>query len=147
MSTVNGIGTKFYGWQPVRLADRSAFATRWFVFFYVPIFPLARYKLKVLTDRANEGFFGGAADHYQVLGETSLVWSEVLGTWWAFLRGLLLVVVPFLAFLWIHGYQNSLLAQGRPHNPILGAISGACILASLVAAVVVPLRALRRSRG
>jgi len=34
----------------------------------------------VLTDCANEGFFGGARDEYEILGQTVLEWSEVLGT-------------------------------------------------------------------
>jgi hypothetical protein len=117
------------------------------VVFYVPVFPLARYKLKVLTDRASEGFFGGAVDHYQVLGQTGLVWGEVLGTWWSFLRGLLVVVVPFLTFLWISTYENGLREQGKPRNVPLGWLAAACLLFSLGAAIVLPMRALRRSRG
>jgi hypothetical protein len=147
MSTVNGIGTKLYGWQRLRSADRSSYATRWFVVFYVPLIPLARYKLRVLTDRANEGFFGGARDEYEVLGQTALDWGEVLGTWWAFLRGLLLVVAPFLVSLWISGYQNAQREQGQPHNAVLGTVAGVCMVFSLVAAIVLPMRALRRSRG
>jgi hypothetical protein len=147
MSTVNGIGTRFYGWQPPLPADRGAYATRWFVVFYVPLIPLARYELKVLTDRANEGFFDGAVDEYEVLGGTPLVWSEILRTWWAFLRGLLLVVVPFLTCLWISGYQNAQREHGQPHSALLGMVASVCLLLSLVAAIALPTRALRRSRG
>ena len=147
MSTVNGLGTKYYGWQPVRAADRSAYATKWFVVLYVPVFPLARHKLKVLTDRANEGFFGGAVDHYQVLGETGLAWGEVLGTWWSFLRGLLVVVVPFVTSLWISSYLDGLREHGKPPNIPVGVVSIACLVFSLVAAIALPMRALRRSRG
>ena len=147
MSTVNGIGTKYYGWQPVRRSDRSAWVTKWFVLFYVPVIPLARQRLRVLTDRANEGFFGGATDHYEILGQSALVWSEVLKTWFNFVAGLAIVVVPFLVFLWISGHQNAQRALGRAHNSPLGIVSAVCLVFSLVAAVVVPMKALRRSRG
>jgi hypothetical protein len=148
MSTINGTGTKYYGWQPVRsVAGRTAYATYWFVLFYAPIMPLRRHKLKVLTDRANEGFFGGAQDEYQILEETPLDWTEVLGTWWAFLRGLLVIVVPFLVFLAISNYQNAQRAQGQPLNRLLGLVAVVGLVWSLVTAVVIPLRAWRRSRG
>ena len=147
MSTINGTGTKYYSWQPVRAADRTGYATKWFTLFYVPVLPLRRQKLKVLTDRANEGFFDGAVDEYQVLQETPIVWGEVLATWWAFWRGLLAVVVPFLVFLAVSQYQSAQRAQGRPHNAVLGTVAAACLVFSLGAAIVIPLRALRRSRG
>jgi hypothetical protein len=147
MSTVNGIGTRFYGWQRLRCADGSAYATRWFVVFYVPLIPLTRCRLKVLTDRADEGLLGGAVDDYEVLGGTPLAWGEVLRTWGSFLRGLLMVVVPFLACLWISGYQSAQREQGLPHNSTLGMVASVCLLLSLVAAIALPTSALRRSRG
>jgi hypothetical protein len=147
MSTFNGIGNKFYGWHHVTSRDRTAYATEWFVFLFVPIVPLARYKLRILTDRANEGFFGGGADHYELLQRTELDWSEVVMTWWAFVRGLAIVLVPFFISLRISDYQNELRETGQPHNAVLGTVAAACLLFSLAAAIVVPMRALRRSRG
>jgi hypothetical protein len=147
MSTLNGTGTKYYGWQPIRRGDPGAWATKWFVLFYVPVLPLARVRMRVLTDRANEGFFGGAVDHYEVLERSSLAWDEVLRTWLSFLSGLAIVVLPFLAFLWISGYQNAQRELGKPHNALLGIVGAACLLFSLIAAIAVPMTALRRSRG
>ena len=147
MSTINGTGTKYYSWQPLRAPERTGYATKWFTLLYVPVLPLRRQKLKVLTDRANEGFFDGAVDHYQILQETPIVWGEVFATWWAFWRGLLTVIVPFLVFFAVSQYQNARRAQGRPHDPVLGTVAAACLFFSLGAAIVIPLRALRRSRG
>lgn len=147
MSTVNGIGTKLYGWRPISTRDRTAYATDWFVLLYLPIIPLARYKVRVLTDRKNEGFFGGGADHYELLQRTELDWSEVLMTWWAVVRGIALVLVPFVVALWIGDYQNRMRETGQPHNSLLGTVAAVCLVFSLVAAIVVPMRALRRSRG
>ena len=146
MSTVNGTGTMFYGWQPPRRADRTRYATQWFVLFYLPIVPLARYKVRILSDRAKEGFFGGATDHYELLERTELDWSEILMTWWALVRGLLTVFVPFFVFLRVSDYQNAQRETGQPHNSVLGLIAAASLIFSLVAAIVVPMRALRRSR-
>jgi hypothetical protein len=147
MSTLNGTGTKYYGWQSLRKSDRSAWATKWFVVLYVPVLPLARHRLRVLTDRAREGFFGGAVNHYEMLEQSSLDWGEVLRTWLRFFTGLAIVVLPFLVGLWIGGYQNAQRELGKPHNTALGLFSAACLLFSLTAAIVVPMRALRRSRG
>jgi hypothetical protein len=147
MSTVNGIGTRFYGWRPPPCADHGAHATLWFVVFYIPLIPLARHRVKVPTDHAEEGFLCGAVDECEVLGGMPLVWGEVLRTWWAFLRGLLMVVAPFLTCLWISGYQNAQRKHGLPHNSTLGMVASVCLLLSLVAAIALPTSALRRSRG
>ncbi len=147
MSTVNGTGTTFYGWQRLPGRDRTAYATQWVVLFYLPIVPLARYKVKILTDLTKESFFSAAPDHYELVERTDLDWSEVLMTWWAVARGLLTVFVPFIVFLRISDYQNAARETGQPHNSVLGAVGAVCLIFSLVAAIVVPMRALRRSRG
>lgn len=147
MSTVNGTGTTFYGWQRLRTRDRTAYATQWFVIFHLPIVPLARYKVRIHTDFASEGFFNPVADEYELLERTELDWGEILMTWWGVVRGLLTVFVPFFVFLRISDYQNAARETGQPHNAVLGAVAAVCLIFSLVAAIVVPMRALRRARG
>ena len=41
--TFNGIGTRVIGWN--HLGDGAATATVWFTLFFLPIYPLKRFKL------------------------------------------------------------------------------------------------------
>ncbi len=42
--TFNGIGTTLYGYADP-LPDRSYIATKWFVLFWIPLFPLASFRI------------------------------------------------------------------------------------------------------
>ena len=44
MTTINGIGTKLYGKKKIA-SDGSYQAIKWFVFIYMPIFPLKTYRV------------------------------------------------------------------------------------------------------
>jgi len=110
MSTYSGFGTAFYGWQ--HFADGTSTATRWVCLFYIPVLPLRRARMRVLTNFASEGFFpkksaaAGAKlplikvgvvaveDRYQVLEELPLAGAEILLT---YMRTF--VLMP-LAMLW-----------------------------------------------
>lgn len=45
LSTTNGIGFKLYGNTETRPSDGSYMATYYFVIFFIPIFPIARYRI------------------------------------------------------------------------------------------------------
>jgi hypothetical protein len=45
LSTINGIGFTLYGSTETRPSDGSYMATYYFVFFFIPIFPIARYRI------------------------------------------------------------------------------------------------------
>ena len=44
MQTINGVGTTLYGKREVN-TDGSFIATKWFVFFLLPIIPLGSYRV------------------------------------------------------------------------------------------------------
>lgn len=46
LSTINGIGTKLYGKADYNIETKTYLMTLYFVFFYIPLFPLARYRVK-----------------------------------------------------------------------------------------------------
>lgn len=64
MQTVNGIGTHLYGSQTYEPDPRYQFAILYFTFFWVPIFPLARY---LVEDRGD--------DRWIFLGKTKWTWG------------------------------------------------------------------------
>jgi hypothetical protein len=45
LSTINGIGFTLYGSTETRPSDGSYMATYYFVFFFIPVFPIARYRI------------------------------------------------------------------------------------------------------
>ncbi len=45
MSSINGIGTTLYGKREVDQKDNSYITTEWFIFLFVPIFPIASYRV------------------------------------------------------------------------------------------------------
>jgi hypothetical protein len=55
LSTINGIGFKLYGSTDVK-RDGSYMSTYYFVFFFLPIFPISRYR--ILTDGTRYQFLG-----------------------------------------------------------------------------------------
>lgn len=73
MSTLNGIGTKFYGFTPVD-AQGCCYTTNWFTFLYFPVTPLWRAKIK--RDPSRPQTFS-----YQLLQKTPLVPGEILRTY------------------------------------------------------------------
>jgi hypothetical protein len=78
MGTFNGIGTMYHTWR--HQVDGTAFAIKWFVLFCLPIVPLPRHHLRIVTDFSQKepfltaekkGFFAGLpvqSTNYQQLG-------------------------------------------------------------------------------
>ena len=58
LSTINGIGFKLYGATDFEPETKSHLATYYFVFFFIPIFPICRYR--VIPDDGGYRFLGKA---------------------------------------------------------------------------------------
>ena len=84
MSTWNGIGTKYMGLVPAE-EPGAHYATKWFVLFDLPIFPLRREKVIF-------GEIRGDSQTNQILEKVPLSLASVFRTW--FLSWF--VVVPLL---------------------------------------------------
>ena len=62
MLSFNGIGTKLYGKREVNQADGSYIATKWFIFIFLPVIPLASYRVI----KAKQKFLTLAYPQYQM---------------------------------------------------------------------------------
>ena len=157
MSTVNGCGTLFYGWRG--LSTNKPAATKWLVLFYLPLFPLARYRLTPTTDFAREKFaksaaeiaaalvgYGSRTDAYTIHAKEPIAFLEVLSTYVkAYVALPFLIVWPLLAL-----YLLRLLFGVHPEwenqawfTPALTVFA----LITVVNAVVVPMWAIQSARG
>jgi hypothetical protein len=104
VGTINGFGTGFRGWR--HYEDGSSTATSWVLAGFIPVLPLRRYRLRTLTDFANEKFgtpgeVAGAllgsfswSDPVRIEARLPLAWREIGAT---YLRAY--VLVPLLC-LW-----------------------------------------------
>ena len=101
MATINGTGTLYWGWR--HSADGTAIATRWFAILWMPIIPLYRQRVRVLTN-----FETGQPTHpaglgvveltdYEDLGRLPLSFSEVAVTMAKTYLGLPLILLGPLA--------------------------------------------------
>lgn len=79
-TTVNGIGTKFYGEADLR-PDASYITTEWAVICHIPVIPLR--SLRVVRDKASDekDFFEGHIAAYRVLEKMPLYWRQVSTTY------------------------------------------------------------------
>lgn len=108
MATLNGFGTMFYGWK--HQPGEYSTATKWLAAFYIPLIPIGRYRLAVLTDFAREttkiratpvGLIASQEDRFDVAGKTSLSWTEVLRTYLNAFIGLPALMFGPVAVLWL----------------------------------------------
>ena len=153
MSTVNGFGTRYYGWGHCQ--DGTSTATKWITAFYVPVVPLERHSLKVVTDFDNDpvhvepiagGAFGISAsqlDHYAILGKTQLIAFEILVTYVkAYVLLPILMVLPLaLVILFSKTFGTF------PDSPAAKLIAATASVLTLFSALGWPVWAIRRSRG
>lgn len=149
MSTLNGFGTSLRGWnhQP----DGTAFATSWVVFSYLPIVPLRRYHVRVLTDFGNEPFVPAPAPgaHFgiswvepvAVLAPLPISWREIGLT---YLRAY--VLVPLLC-IWPVAVGTPLLGVASRGGRAPEALVNGILLVTVANVVLVLLAAARRMRG
>lgn len=106
MSTLNGFGTLYYGWRHSQ--DGTATATKWFAISWVPVIPLYREHLRVLTDFKKDhknikaelgGLVVGHVDRYQILKRLPLLVREVAITLAKTYLGLPALLVGLAIFL------------------------------------------------
>jgi hypothetical protein len=62
MFSVNGIGTTLYGRREVNPVDSSYIATKWLIFFFLPLVPLGSYRII----KAKQKFFSAQWPQYQM---------------------------------------------------------------------------------
>ena len=156
MGTINGFGTGFRGWR--HHPDGSSTATSWILAGFIPVLPLRRYRLRMLTDFGKESFgtpdqVAGAlvgslswSDPVAIEGRLPLSWSEIGMTYLrAYVLVPLLCLWPFgvfaLAMAILRSMQGDELAR-LPEAWIKGFIVLTCVNAVLVLLV-----AARRMRG
>jgi hypothetical protein len=144
VGTDTGIGTQFRGWQ--HNPDGTSTATSWFVVLFVPLVPLRRYRIRVLTETSRETFLSHQPDRYEILENTGLVWSELVSTWWQAFRAVIVLLVP-LGLMWTaHGVHTSRKELGLPPSFAWQVIGGASWLLILLALPILLLRGLRAGR-
>ena len=76
MSTINGIGTKFYGISGLDNGGCST-ATKWVTFLFFPIIPLYKEKIKRTITKPYEF-------QYEIIAREKLSFTEIIQTyiWW-----------------------------------------------------------------
>ena len=148
---------RFYGWRG--LDTKSPAATKWFVLFYLPVIPLARYRLTPTTDFEREKFaksageiaaalvgYGSRTDAYIVHGKERLEPIEVLTTYLkAYVALPFLIVLPFIVlylFRSVFGVHPE-----WEHEPWFTPAMMAFTLVAIVNAVAVPMWAIQSARG
>ena len=75
--SINGFGTTFYG-KAAREPDGSFITTKWLIFSYLPIIPLASMRLRYASQ--DEGFFS-TGTNYHVIMDYPLDILQVIRTW------------------------------------------------------------------
>lgn len=122
MSSLYGIGTNYLGWKVGQ--DDIPTATEWFVMFYLPIFPVARKRLYVVSLEDHVGGIPGIGDtltlagEYRILEDLPIRISEVLWTYFfAYLLMPLVLLAPLLLivpyFQWIEAQDKLKLHLGH----------------------------------
>jgi len=97
VSTVNGIGRKFYGGASPCAKCGSVIRTLWWTLVDVPVIPLGSYRYKTVTD--NEI---GMSRFWT--RRTKTQWGQIIKTW---LVGCLAVVVVVAAVYFYQSYKSA----------------------------------------
>ncbi len=155
MSTINGFGTLYYGWQ--HFADGTSTATKWLALSWVPVVPLYKEKLRVLSNFESgkgelKSELGGLVvsqlDHYEVIEKLPISAKEVLLTFAKTYIGLPVLLfgpifIGALLFLFIP------LKLGVPVKPgdFIFLLFGASIFISMINFLFQCVRLIRRARG
>jgi hypothetical protein len=113
MSTVNGCGTLYYDWS--HLPDGTAEATKWFVVAFLPLVPLRREHLQVITHGEKPSFLSLKSSsawtvQYQVFNVVPMSYYGVART---YAKAYLLLPIVLLAPLLLAGLILKLLYPQR----------------------------------
>src|SRR5687768_5231220 len=94
MSTINGIGTTRYDWN--HFPDGTAEATLWFVFAFLPVLPIKRQRLRVVSEGLDQpsaigvglatlgvaaGYAEGFNTRLELIGPVPMNWRGALRTY------------------------------------------------------------------
>lgn len=141
----------YYGWS--HSSDGTATATKWITAVWLPIVPLKRHRLRVLTDfdennieSSAGGLIISQVDTYRLLGTLSLSSREVIGTYLKTFVGLpLLWIGPILIASLVAGLliQMRILPPNEP--PVALLMTGSLLGFSLF--MINAIRAIRKARG
>ena len=155
MATVNGVGTMRYDWSS--RPDGTAEATLWFVIFFLPIVPLRREHLRVVSAEVERA---GFLSTVIALGGAGAGWKssiKLLGpvpqSPWRVVRTYLMgfVGVPLVTFvgpmlLLVFGVTMSL-KRGEPVPEWMSGVIGVCSIAIMLWTAIVIARILDRAAG
>lgn len=105
MSTLNGVGFKFYGNRSLtnqeiekyKVDNNCVIVTEWFVFVDIPIFPLYSY-IKISKEKINSYDYGllySEKNKYSLIKLPKLKWAQVFLTYLA----VFLILVVFVLFI------------------------------------------------
>ena len=153
MSTLNGFGTLYYGWH--HSADGTATATKLFALSWVPIFPIRRERLRVLTDFKSgqnvKAELGGLAvsqsDKYEILEQLPLSAKEIGITFAKTYLGFpLLLLVPMALLFLLMFVAHQFGAKVEPGTTVFGIYMGG-IFVAFANLLYQCVRAIRRARG
>ncbi len=98
MQSINGIGTTLYGKREVNFLDNSYIATKWFIVFFLPIYPLESYRVINVKRK----FFSRQPATYQMT-KVSLHKKQIINTYLAVWGTLIVLIIIFSIWL---SYQN-----------------------------------------
>lgn len=155
MATINGLGTMRYDWS--RRPDGTAEATLWFVIFFLPIVPLRREHLRVVTAEPEKpgllstlAAFGGAGSGWKTSIE---VLDRIPQTPWRVLRTYLLgfigfPLVTFIGPMLLLVFGTTIgLKKGVPVPEWVGTVAGVGGILIMIWTVVVVARILDYAAG
>jgi len=78
-----GIGTKLYGYDNFDPETKSYISTKWFMIFYIPIFPLASYRVwDIKEEKTKFSVFPPGMEssaEYRMM-RVKLAWRQILKT-------------------------------------------------------------------
>lgn len=101
--TLNGIGTTFYGKH--KLGDGTYIKTQWFVWGFIPVFPLKSFKiLGEVSGGINFNLFGFGSDTSYSMQRVPLYWPQVIKTYLAALGIVATGVFFYLLATWVFFY-------------------------------------------
>ena len=96
-SSVNGIGTKYYGKRD-KAVDGTYTTTLFFSFFYIPLIPLRSFRVLPVGEPTG-GFFWGT-QHYQAT-RTPLNWLQVFNVYVAAIVIVFGIIVAIIVFRYL----------------------------------------------
>lgn len=99
VSSFMGIGTHFYGKDCFNKQDQSYITTLWYIFLFIPIFPIQSYR--VIKNKPNYSpsvVLPSITNNYTILSELSFLPKQIIKI---YLSGLFLVVLLFFWFYFL----------------------------------------------